>query len=495
LLALLGTALPVFALGQGCDCTLRPWLVLLGVLLCFPLGLFEALWRLRARRWVLWRLVAGDYAVDVQEQPLPCPWAPSKTTFSQGQVKAAELEAAFVSYGQWYRCPLPSPGANIERSAAKAALPDGSQKSRFISVTCSSRSWTNASASIEASGCLVGLGDGANFDGNTLTWTSSAGGQVKTWRKRGWLRLDSVYKTLVTLAGLGLLMALVAVLFHPGLTTDCGPKTTENKRLVKTPMRAVFLVDASSSVNTADFASEKSATEAIIDAFQEVYRPDVDRLHVGVLQFASNHKTERLITNDLGAVVTSVKEMTQLGGGTSFAGPLRECQKLLTEYTAAGAQTFDLCILITDGNSDESNAQLQQMNLLASSTKLMGIYVGNNAQSSDKLHELTSCTTPTSQQCPFFESAADFALLKKRAKDLAEGVTTGLTSEVTERVITYKCDAPVWTLCGLGLCIPFLLWWSYLHCPRPRPSVPAAKKQSKDPVRLATAGANEDRKV
>jgi hypothetical protein len=257
------------------------------------------------------------------------------------------------------------------------------------------------------------------------------------------------------------------------------------------------MLDGSSSISDGDFTSEKQATEAIMQAFAEVYKSEPDRLHVGVLQFSSHGKfqIEQPLTNKQGEVSASIGNMNKLGGGTSFEAPLRECQRMLAESSKAGTQTFDLCVLVTDGASDESNQELQQMGLLSSATKLMGIYVGSTQQDSDKLRGLTSCTSPSPQPCPFFESAADFELLQNRAKGLASQVTIGLTSEVTETVITHDCNTPLWTLYALALCFPLLVWWCYLHCPRPARPAQAVKKAPQDPKRLATAGANEVRKV
>merc|ERR1712066_297422 len=175
-------------------------------------------------------------------------------------------------------------------------------------------------------------------------------------------------------------------------------------------------------------------------------------------------------------VVASVRSMQLLGGGTYFEGPLRKCQQMLDQYTVAGQNAFDLCILVTDGGAEESVAQLQAMRLLNSKTKLMGIYVGQNATHRAKLRALTSCTASTTQQCPYFESAADFDLLRSRAGDLAAGVTTGLTSEVTEKKITYDCKTPIWTLGSLVLWVPLVVWWCYLHANCPKRGPTAATK-------------------
>lgn len=500
LLALFGTALPFVALSQGCDCQLRPWLVLLGAVLCLPLFCFEALWRLGQRQRLLWYFAAGEYAVDVQLRPLSRLWSPSRVDVQEGQGKLADTasqQRQCLSYGQWFRRTLPLSGASIERQvgmpdAGKPGSKDVGPNTRGICVTCKSLGWTSASAVMETGGAIQGLSSKGVFDGNSITWTASRGGEAKLWLKMGWWRLDWLYKTLMVLAVLGVTVAGSAAAFHPGLTSECGPKTSIKTRSVRTPIRAVFLIDASSSIGGSDFLSEKRATAAIIGAFEQAYQSDVKRLHVGIMQFATNHQLVQPITNDLAVVKGSLNGMTQLGGGTSFAGPLGECQKMLNQYAAAGSQTFDLCILITDGMSDESNSELK--NVLASTVHLMGIYVGSNDQHSAKLHGLSSCSTPFAVQCPFFESATDFALLQSRATDLASQVTTGLTEEVTERVITYECDTPFWTLSTLALWLPLISWWCYLHCPRWERTAPAAPKHVvKDPKRLATAGRNEER--
>jgi hypothetical protein len=337
-----------------------------------------------------------------------------------------------------------------------------------------------------------GLPKQLEFDGSRLSFTSAAGA-THEWAKIGLLRLEWIRKTLIGMALVGLVMASVAACFHPGLG-QCSPIVIETSREVRTPLRAAFLVDGSTSVKD-EFDDEKRATQAIMEAFREAYEPDIDRLHQGVVQFASNLKVEQSMTNDFSQVESSVRNMQLLGGVTYFEGPLRECQKMLDQYGDAGEQTFDVCILITDGVSDESNAELKAMNLLRSTTKLMGIYVGTNAAHREKLRELSSCTTASNQQCAFFESAADFALLRARASDLAQGVTTGLTSEVTEKLISHECDTPFWTLSGLVLWAPFLLWWCYLNLACPQRHISTTTSIRKDPQRLCTAGANEERRV
>lgn len=490
LLALFGFALPFFALFQGCNCRLRPWLVLLGLGLCVPFCFFEGLWRLGARRWLLWSLSAGSYSAGSRRRALRWPWAPSRSELRHDE---GDASLSCVAYGQWYRCPQPTPSMTVRRSTGKPDLPDGSERARFISVSAASHAWTDISAVIEATGEVQGLPMQASFDGDAFTMTSSAGGEPQVWAKVGCWRMEWLYKTIIALAVLGMTMAIVAAAFHPGLTPECGPQISERSQIVRTPLRAVFLVDASSSI-TSEWEDEKRAAEAIIDAFKEVYEPDVERLHVGVAQFASRTELEQPLTNDLGVALSSLRSMQQVGGGTSFAGPLRECQRQLDQYSGAASDTFDLCILITDGNSDEDNQELEDMKLLSPATKLMGIYVGENSAHREKLHDLTSCGSQRAD-CPFFESAADFELLRGRARDLASSVTTGLENEVTERVVTHRCDIPLWTLHGIWLWIPLLIWWCYLHVSLPQRQAQPAKHTPKDPQRLCTAGANESRKV
>jgi len=491
LLAVLGISLPLFALGQGCDCKLRPWLLLCGIILCLPLSIFELMWRLSCTHsWVLWNLCVGSYAIDVERRALRLPWSPSAVTFKRSDLPDASN--TFVSFGQWFRCPQLPVGATMRKSRPKPDLPEPTRRDHCIAISCSSLNWTDASGIVEADGNMRGLPKQMVFDGNEIRFSSTDGG-TQVWAKIGRVRLEWIRKFLSVQFLIGIVMALVAVSFHPGLG-QCSPIETLTSRIVRTPLRAIFLVDGSSSVDD-EFNDEKRATEAIMEAFKEVYEPDVDRLHQGVVQFASNVKVEQTVSNDFSQVRSSVRSMSLLGGGTSFAGPLRECQRMLDDYSGAGGQTFDVCILITDGNSDETNSQLKAMNLLHSTTKLMGIYVGTSASHGEELRSLTSCTTPSNQQCSFFESAADFALLRARASDLARGVTTGLASEVTEKVVTYECDTPVWTLSGLLLVAPLVLWWCYLNFSIPQRDAGTVTSTRKDPQRLCTVGANEERRI
>jgi hypothetical protein len=491
LLAVIGACIPFFALFQGCDCALRPWLVFCGVVLCLPLFLFELLWRLRcSRSWLLWRLAAGSYAVNVQSRELGFLWTPTTAELKQeecGQVSSK----AFLSFGEWYYNPQFQVGATIRRVLRSPDVPQASSHLRSIAFNCSLLTWTNAAAMLDGSGDITGLPKPAKFDGNILTLNADSGKEIQ-WAKFGCMRLEWLRKVMCVSAVVGFAMAVVAASFHPGLTSDCGPKVTERSRVVRMPLRAIFLVDGSSSVK-ADFEAEKNATEAIMKGFRQAFRSDAQQLYQGVVQFSDDMQLESKLSNDFAEVNVAVRSMQLLTGGTSFEGPLRKCQNLFDQHTDAGQQTFDVCILITDGKTVESSSQLQAT--LKSNTKLMGIYVGTNATHRDKLHSLTSCASPAGKQCPFFVSASDFALLRSRAGELSQGVTTGLLNQVTEEVVRHECHAPLWTFAGLLLWVPFLSWWCYLHVNCLKRKSPTTHRATKDPQRLRTAGANEERKI
>ena len=178
------------------------------------------------------------------------------------------------------------------------------------------------------------------------------------WVKQGLLRREWLEKALGALAALGLLIALVAVTFPPGLVAECGPVISESTRTVRTPLKTVLLLDASASISGATWGAEKRAAQGIIQAFAEVYAPATDRVHVGVAQFATDARREISITSDLAAVDRALDGMAQMSGGTEFGKALDICASQLRGYAGAGAEAFDLCVLITDGESGEDPSSL-----------------------------------------------------------------------------------------------------------------------------------------
>merc|ERR1712039_410656 len=89
-------------------------------------------------------------------------------------------------------------------------------------------------------------------------------------------------------------------------------------------------------------------------------------------------------------------------------------------------------------------------------TAVFGIFVGNNAAGSEKLHRIVRCGRAEAE-CNFFVSATDFGALAERTREIAEDVThhadLALCAEESALI-----EGPV-LLC---LVLPYVLW--YLSC-------------------------------
>jgi len=334
---------------------------------------------------------------------------------------------------------------------------------------------------------IRGLNQGGQFDGALITFDPLKPTQPSVvWEKQGLRRWDVWLKACLLLAAVGTVIVAVAAAFHPGITTECGPEVTRSTALLRAPVKAVFLLDASGSVSDAMWEAEQQATVAIIQAFEEVYASEKDRLHLGVAQFSTDASWEVGLSVDHDAVKAAVLRMEQDSGGTQFAKALSLCSSKLAGYsTDAGA--FEVCVLVTDGEAQESPDELD--GILSSDTTLMGIYVGDSAASGEKLREITSCG---GQDCRFYASASNFAELSAKATDVAQAVTQGLEESKTTEYFVYHCEGePWWTVWALLGVVPAVLWWVYLHTPRPGVPWCCQPHKHQDPIRLRSAGGPE----
>merc|ERR1712032_417928 len=124
------------------------------------------------------------------------------------------------------------------------------------------------------------------------------------------------------------------------------------------------------------------------------------------------------------SLLSNLDKIQQKPGGTKFVPALRQCLKALAAYTAAGSETFDVCVLITDGRSSDQKSELD--NLMPADTALFGIYVGSEQEAESALHALSTCGAANhSKSCHFFASASDFNELRQRPYDVAKAVTKG----------------------------------------------------------------------
>lgn len=466
-LALCGLLLPLLAYYQGCDCITRILLIALGLLLWLPLVVFEFLW-CTMRDSMKWHLfVAGPYAVDAPVEGACWRrfWTPTGALLRVPVHGDSSQPRKCLSWGHW-GCPHYWPvGGTVEKAGTGE---------RALKVTCDASRWSDKSARLGSQGAVHGLNMDATCTGNTITFKPDrAGVEPKVWVKLGCRRLDVVRKTLMTIAAVGLLCILTATAVNPQAFANCcgsGPQE----------LRAMFMVDSSGSVSDNEWKQEKEATVEMIHDFDERFP---GRFHAGLLQFSSKAYLEVPMTDNISVVVNKTKKLKQKNEGTTFSHPLKECQRQLDNYKGAGNNTFDLCVLMSDGLSGEKIKNLKL--ILKNTTRLMTIFVGNIASFEQFLKELSSCN---GTDCPFFASAKDFDELKLKIDGIAE--------ELGGMIKVVACDFPRWVLSGVLLLLPLLLWWVYLHCCFRRSVTgsvgPHMQKAPED--RLRTAGVNQSHK-
>merc|ERR1712050_525075 len=141
-------------------------------------------------------------------------------------------------------------------------------------------------------------------------------------------------------------------------------------------------------------------------------------------------------------------------------GALSLCQQQLDAYADAGQNTFDICVLITDGedNSFKSDAELKGM--VRKETAVFGIFVGSDQAGSSRLHHVVGCGKAESQHkeaCDFFASANDFKLLASRTREIAEDVTYH-----SDLALCAERSALIEGPFLVCLVLPYVLW--YLSC-------------------------------
>eukprot|EP00929_Paragymnodinium_shiwhaense_P062172 TRINITY_DN31036_c0_g1_i1.p1 TRINITY_DN31036_c0_g1~~TRINITY_DN31036_c0_g1_i1.p1 ORF type:complete len:698 (-),score=171.00 TRINITY_DN31036_c0_g1_i1:330-2423(-) len=529
MLAVLGVALPALAIGQGCDCKPRPWLVGIGSLLCLPWLVFEALWRLRHDRLLAW-FVGGDYAVGVLRHPAGLFWKPSEAHFLEpeatGDKEQPVREKGWTSFGWWYPSQLrasasiedqgavddssSSSGSDSEGGPARsltvapaaagrrgAAGGSGARALRDLQVTCASHRWTDRSASLLQGGEFTSEGKAGRFDGDCLT--VSLAGKQEVWVKLGWRRLDCFRKALLLLAAFGALMAGVAAGFSPGIVKHCIPKIISHGS--PTDLEAYFLLDSSYSVIGSDaggWQNEKDAAVAIIAGFEETYvnaTGQPDRLHEGAAQFSTGVDEEVPLSTDIADVKARVKSMAMKFKGTTMTHlALDMCKEKLMNSGLDNA--FKVCVLITDGYPTEARlTRRASREVLDAGIYIMGILVSSSVkiQSDGKdLKHLTSCSRERdSGDCKWYIELRDWGDLQGRATTIASSITESVTYS-TVTAAPYVCSRPWWTLGSLASIIPLIAWLVYLHRPRPPPAPPAERK---DPERLLAAGANRGRGI
>jgi len=295
-----------------------------------------------------------------------------------------------------------------------------------------------------------GLPFEASFDGSSIV-AHSGPREGQVWRKAGYWRLDFVSKVLITLAVVGIQTMFVAAVLPPGVIS------AHNARL---PLKAVFLVDGSGSVTPQQWKTGRRANQQFVSDFAKVYGSDQGKLHFGFIQFSDAAFVELPLTSDLDSVTARLGSMKQRGGDTNFADALAACQTMLDGYTQVADNSFDVCVLLTDGEdrSYKTDAELKKM--VRPETAVFGIFVGKDPLGQSKLHNLVGCGRSEDQgkqDCNFFASAADFDALLDTTHEIAQDVTR--SSDVA---LCAERSAIIEFPVLLCMVLPYTLW--YLSC-------------------------------
>jgi len=490
LLAACGVGLPLFAFALGCNCPVRIWMFLLGILLLAPLLAFESLWR-RQRLRMLWSFAPGDYVVGATRVEVRCCWCPLRALLlEQGE---ASRKRGLMTFGEWWH-KAPAPTANVQRaptaycgvsssSGCESAGSSSPGEAGRLAINCAERGWSARAAILRAGGALEGLPSGGTFDGDAIVFERSgrSNAEPQVWAKLGWWRLGWMRRAMMLLAALGLLLSVVAAAFPPGVAFRCSPEIWHLTTL--SPLDIFFVLDSSASIQPAGWSSEKAATAGMVDGFATAYGSQASLVKAGVAQFSTDTRLEISLTQDLAKVKAVVQAMTQDSGATYMANALKTC---LMELGMHGGKAAHVCIMITDGEASDPEALpdvLHQLN--ASSIKLMGIYVGSEASMAAKLRNMV-CSDSSEKACPWFARATNFAELRGRAADIAAEIASH--SQGHSGDVMRTCSPPLGALLGLLLVLPALLWWLWLHFVFRPPPRPATRR---DPQRLRAAGANE----
>lgn len=523
LLAVSAGALFVLPVVGACDLRVHRELLITGAVLCLPFLLLGAMWLPGCgRAWLLDRFIEGEYSEGATARQLPCLWYPEKVQileYTTGEAAGTKIETyanwettAIVEYveetvrggnrdgGRVVRhrgaavlqvgCEVRVQGLQrapelngasgtcqqwlADQDRWQVQLQDGTTKNvkaenlqqlggrgrTVFAVTIPASFGSDLKVTMDSDGtiapCQGTLPFEAKFDGSAIVGLSGRR-EGQAWRKAGYWRLDFVTKVLLAMAVVGAEAMLTATVLPPGVVSAADARM---------PLNAVFLVDGSGSITPEGWQSAMRANKKFITDFSEVYGSDIEgKLNVGFVQFATEAHLEHTITDDMSSVMATLDTMQQKGGGTHFEPALLKCQKLLDDYaaTARTAKTFDMCVLITDGEDpDLQNVQqaLDMATIVNRDTALFGIFVGNDAEGSAQLHGLVTCGQAEGkgrQDCDFFVSAADFDGLAERARFIAEDV-----ARHSDFALCAKRSALIGGPLLVGLVLPYVLW--YLSC-------------------------------
>jgi len=409
----------------------------LGCALGVPFLLFELLLKTR-RAWMLRRFLEGDYSERATYRELGCLWYPEPLqllTYTSGDVAGNNIE----QYATWETNDVQQQveSAIGRREGGQVTRSENSFNMNFPDE------FSSSDTTVDAGGNLSGLGVRAKFDGSNIVSGDGA------WAKAGFWRLDWVTKVLLLLFMVGVECLFVSVLMPPGVI---GLGGMSDERM---PLNAVFVVDGSASIVPGMWQAQQVAGMEFIRAFNRTYGEKQGELNMGIVQFSTDARTEEPLTSDIPAVLTKFQNMQQMDRKTYFDKGLSLCKDNLAMYES-GRESFDVCVLITDGLDMSEKKSLVLQQLLPSGTAIFGIFVGSDGEGIQLLKNVTNCgkAENPNHECQFFASAEDYAALSSKANEVASEVVRGVDLAMCAMV-----SALIGVPTALGMSLPYILWY------------------------------------
>jgi hypothetical protein len=359
----------------------------------------------------------------------------------------------------------------------------------LIDMTLSFDHNSNAAVTMDSDGNLIGDEVPiSRFDGTSVI-VASGDFQDESWRKVGYWNLGFVMKVIITMAVIGIETMIAALAFPPGaiwLGSD------------RRPLNAVFLVDCSNSITGDMWEGIRQANLEFVADLAAVYAPkrppwvqwwmvgdpitywsrgmafqeETSQLNIGFVQFATTAHVIAPVTpivdahgypTELMANLTDTLNRTEQKGGimTKFDKALELCQEELDGFTL-GLKTFDICVIITDGEDNSFRSTAELKSLLHNDTGVFGIFVGQDEAGSTKMQDLVGCgevddtcdSTLTSDD--FFVASSNFSALHESTYNVAE-----LMSADED---LYECgmiDMEAGFLFAGLLMLPLIIWWTW----------------------------------
>lgn len=417
-----------------------------GLALLVPYALLELLLFCK-RSWVLQRFLEGEYSERATYRTLGCLWYPVPVQllrYLTGDVAGNNIE----EYATWE-----TNGVQDNVDNAMGGNADGGQVFRSPDGYSFDfpGEFTGSSATVNAKGELEGLGVRAKFDGSNII---SQGG---AWARSGYWRLDWVTKVFLLIFVLGVQCVFVSVSMPPGIP---GIPSLLKGSGHQMHLNAVFVVDGSASIQPNMWAAQQKAGEEFIRAFQKAYgKKHHGQLSMGIVQFSTDARTEVPLTDNIPQVVQTFQKLQQMMKYTYFNKGLSTCGQDLMDFEQAKpeGESFDICILITDGIDMSKKLPTQLQELVPSETAIFGIYVGADSNGLQLLKSVTECGKAESPNhpCDFFASASDYKLLAAEADEVANEVTRGVSVAMCA-MVTALIGLPA----AIGMALPYILWYA-----------------------------------